>query len=61
MPYESKSQHRLFRAKEAEGELPKGTASKWAHETKDIKRLPEHKRKKGRHAKKRKMGRGGGR
>lgn len=46
MPFESKAQARLFRAKEARGELPKGTSHRWAHESGDIKRLPEHKRKK---------------
>ena len=28
-------------AAEARGELPKGTADRWAHETKSIKALPE--------------------
>lgn len=42
MPYKSKSQERLFFAKEARGELPKGKAEEWAHETKNIKKLPEH-------------------
>jgi hypothetical protein len=47
MPYRSKAQHRLFRAKEARYELEKGTASRWAHETKGgIKKLPEKVRKK---------------
>lgn len=41
MPFKSQAQARLFRAKEAEGELPKGTSDRWAHETKDIKKLPE--------------------
>ena len=45
MPYKSKAQERLFFAKEARGELPKGTAKEWAHETKNIKKLPEHKKK----------------
>jgi hypothetical protein len=41
MPYKSKSQMRAFFAKEKRGELKPGTARKWAHETKNIKRLPE--------------------
>lgn len=41
MPYKSQAQHRLFRALEAKGELKPGTASRWAHETKSIKSLPE--------------------
>jgi len=41
MPFKSKSQQRLFFAKEAQGELPKGTAEKWAGETPNIKELPE--------------------
>lgn len=62
MPFESKAQHKKFRVMEKDGEMPKGTASRWAHETKDMKHLPEHKRKaKARKGKKRKMGRGGGR
>ena len=40
MPFKSKAQERLFFAKESRGELPKGTAEKWAHETKNIKKLP---------------------
>jgi hypothetical protein len=45
MPFESESQRRLFWAKEKRGELPKGTADRWSHETKDLKHLPMHKRK----------------
>jgi hypothetical protein len=47
MPYKSKAQQRLFFAKEERGELPKGTAKRWAHETKNIKKLPEKKKGKG--------------
>lgn len=47
MPYKSKAQHRFFRAAESRGELPKGTASNWAHHTKSLKKLPEHVSKKG--------------
>lgn len=47
MPFKSEAQHRLFRAKEARGELPKGTSSRWAHHTKGgVKALPDRKRKK---------------
>jgi hypothetical protein len=41
MPFKSKSQQRWMFAAEARGELPGGTAKRWAHETKDIKGLPE--------------------
>jgi hypothetical protein len=41
MPFRSKSQQRFMFAAEACGELPEGTARHWAHETKDIKALPE--------------------
>jgi hypothetical protein len=37
---------RAFFAMENRGELPKGTAERWARETKNIKRLPERVRKK---------------
>lgn len=43
MPYQSQAQMRKFFALEDEGKLPKGTAKKWAHETPDVKSLPEHK------------------
>lgn len=42
MPFKSKAQEHLLFAKEARGELPKGKAEEWAHETKNIKALPEH-------------------
>ena len=42
MPFKSKAQMRLFFAKEHRGELPAGEAEKWAHETPNIKSLPEH-------------------
>jgi hypothetical protein len=42
MPFKSKSQVRAFFAKERAGELPKGTARRWAEHTPDIKALPEH-------------------
>lgn len=41
MPFASKAQHRLFRAMEARGELPRGTASRWYHETPHYESLPE--------------------
>lgn len=43
MPFKSKAQQRFMFAAEARGELPKGKALEWAHETKNIKKLPEHK------------------
>jgi hypothetical protein len=45
MPYKSKSQMRKFFAMEKRGELPKGTAKRWARETPNIKALPEKKGK----------------
>lgn len=45
-PYASKSQQRFMFAAEARGDVPKGTAKRWAHETPDIKSLSEKKRKK---------------
>lgn len=45
MPFKSKSQQRFFFAAEARGELPQGTARRWAHHTKNIKKLPEHVKK----------------
>ena len=41
MPFKSKAQMRLFFAKEHRGELPRGTARKWAEHTPSIKKLPE--------------------
>src|SRR5262245_6973879 len=46
MPFTSKAQMRKFFAMEARGELPKGKAREWAHHTKNIKALPEHKSRK---------------
>lgn len=40
MPFESKAQMRKFFAMEKRGEIPKGTAKKWTHETPSIKKLP---------------------
>ena len=42
MPFKSKAQLKKFAMLEKAGKLPKGTTSQWAHETKNIKRLPEH-------------------
>ena len=44
MPFKSKAQMRYFFWAEKKGKLPKGTAEKWAEETKDVKSLPERKR-----------------
>lgn len=46
MPFKSKAQQRKFFAMESRGEIPKGTAKKWADETKNISTLPERKTKK---------------
>jgi hypothetical protein len=46
MPFKSKAQMRWMFAAEARGELPKGTAKRWARHTKNIKKLPERKGKK---------------
>jgi hypothetical protein len=45
MPYKSKSQMRKFFQMEKTGELKKGEAEKWAHETPNIKDLPERVKK----------------
>lgn len=44
MPYKSQAQRKWMFASEKRGEVPKGTAKRWAHHTKSIKRLPEHKK-----------------
>lgn len=43
MPFQSKSQQRYMFAAESRGDLPKGTARRWAHHTPDMKALPEKK------------------
>lgn len=58
MPYESKAQAKKFRVLEQEGKLKPGTASRWAHETRNLKRLPEHKRRQKKRGKTRSRGRG---
>lgn len=45
MPYKSIKQLHKFFALEKEGKLPKGTAMRWADETKNIKKLPLKKKK----------------
>ena len=45
MPFKSKAQQRYMFAAEKRGDLKKGTAQRWAHETKNIKHLPEKKKK----------------
>jgi hypothetical protein len=50
MPFVSKHQQRFFFAAESRGELPAGTARRWAHET-DFSKLPE-KKKEEKHQKK---------
>jgi len=44
MPFKSKAQQRFMFAAEDRGEVPDGTARRWAHETKSIKKLPEKKK-----------------
>jgi len=46
MPAKSKAQLRKLFALEAEGKVPEGTGRRWARHTPDIKKLPEHVRKK---------------
>lgn len=46
MPFKSRAQQRFMFSAEARGELPKGTAKRWAHHTPDIKKLPNKVRKK---------------
>ena len=45
MPFKSKAQMKKFFAMEDRGELPQGTAEKWAKHTPNIKELPEKKKK----------------
>ena len=51
MPFKSKAQQRFMFAAESRGDVPKGTARRWAHHTKSIKSLPEHAKKKKKHEK----------
>ena len=51
MPFKSKAQQRYMFAAESRGDLPKGTAERWADHTPDMKRLPERKKHKKRRAK----------
>lgn len=44
MPFKSKAQQRFMFAAEGRGDIPKGTAERWAKHTPDIKALPEHKK-----------------
>ena len=50
MPFKSKRQQRWMFAAEERGELPRGTAKRWAHETKSIKSLPEKVKKRKRYS-----------
>lgn len=52
MPFKSKAQQRFMFAAQERGDLPKGTAEKWAKHTPDIKSLPEKVKKKKYKAKK---------
>lgn len=42
MPFKSKAQQRFMFSAESRGEVPEGTAERWASETKNIKKLPEY-------------------
>ena len=46
MPFKSKAQQRFMFAAEDRGEVPRGTAKRWAEETPNIKKLPEKVKKK---------------
>ena len=43
MPFKSKAQQRFMFAAEDRGEVPEGTAKRWADHTPDLKKLPEKK------------------
>ncbi len=45
MPFKSEAQRKWMFAAEDRGEVPKGTAKRWARHTKNIKDLPEHVKK----------------
>jgi len=45
MPFKSKAQQKFMFAAEARGEIPKGTAKRWAKHTPNIKRLPKRVKK----------------
>lgn len=42
MPFKSEAQRKFMFAAQSRGELPKGTAEKWAKETPKGKKLPEY-------------------
>ena len=44
MPFKSKAQQRFMFAAESRGDVPEGTAERWAKETPSIKALPERKK-----------------
>jgi len=46
MPFKSKAQQRFMFAAEDRGEIPKGTAKRWAAHTPSLKKLPQHAKKK---------------
>lgn len=45
-PFKSKRQMRFFFAAQKRGELPPGTAERWAEHTPNLKKLPEKVKKK---------------
>lgn len=51
MPFKSKAQQKKMFAMEKRGELKKGVAEEFAESTPNIKALPEHVKKKKKHAK----------
>ena len=51
MPFKSKAQMKKFFAMEKRGEIPKGTAKRWAEHTRNIKKLPKRVRTKKRKVK----------
>jgi hypothetical protein len=52
MAFKSKSQSKWMFAAEKRGDVKKGEAEKWAHETPNMKSLPEKVKKHGKKAKK---------
>lgn len=55
MPFKSKSQQKWMFAAQERGELPKGTAERWASETSNIEKLPNKLKNKKREMMKKKI------
>ena len=47
MPFKSRAQQRWAFAAQKRNEIPRGMARRWAHETPNIRRLPERVKRKG--------------